>query len=232
MAVEIKEKVICPKCGEETEVAVRKSLNTRQDPDVKQKIMDRSMFRFHCPKCGQQIFLNYSFLYHQVEDRMMIYYAPDSDSYQEAKDAFDGNFKVNGVDPMLNPQVTELFQRRIVRDLNVLCEKIEIRDAGLDDRVIELMKVAYGSMMQTRNPEQKVQEMLFFRKKDGGYAISFLNQGKGFASVDFSRKVYDTMEEEFRDLLPASPDDPQYDIGFAWAMELYRRNEERKEKQS
>lgn len=224
MAVEEKQRITCPKCGKEADFLIPKTINTEERPDAKEKILSRDLFRWICPACGHAIMLDFSFLYHQKEDRLMVYYVRTDEEEQSARDAFLGDFKVNGVDPELNPAVTNLYRRRIVRDLNHLCEKIAITDAKLDDRVIELMKVAYGSMMREQRPDEQITEILFFPKKGGEYAFSFLRSGRGVFEAPFTRKLYETIAGEFQDVLTGADSEPVID--FAWAAEQYRKKDQ------
>ena len=47
---------------------------------------DRSAFLFTCPVCGAKSYVDYGFLYHQMEDQIMIHYAA---SDKDAEDIYD-----------------------------------------------------------------------------------------------------------------------------------------------
>ena len=72
-------------------------------------------------------YLNYPTLYHQMEDLIMIYLVPES----EVKKTYEIFYEKNA----LADYRTEKYLNRIVTSANQLVEKIQIFDAGKDDRV-------------------------------------------------------------------------------------------------
>lgn len=60
--------VTCPKCNKEHSIRIWRSINTTLDPEMKAAVRDRSAFLFECPSCGEKAYMDYGFLYHQMED--------------------------------------------------------------------------------------------------------------------------------------------------------------------
>ena len=123
------QEITCPKCGKKTSFLVWDSINTMENPEMKEKVRNDEAFRFHCPECGASALLNYNFIYHQQEDKVLIYVSADggdtSDMAQildQRGNAFDG------------------YRKRIVRSYNAFKEKLLILDAGFDDRIVEIIK--------------------------------------------------------------------------------------------
>ena len=77
------EKVTCPSCHHEGDFEVWDSINTVLDPAMKEKVLNQSIFLYTCPNCGETFRLNYSTLYHQMEDLVMIYLVPESEWNQQ-----------------------------------------------------------------------------------------------------------------------------------------------------
>ena len=73
------EKVTCPSCHHEGDFEVWDSINTVLDPEMKEKVLNQSIFLYTCPNCGETFRLNYPTLYHQMEDLVMIYLVPESE---------------------------------------------------------------------------------------------------------------------------------------------------------
>lgn len=73
------EKVTCPSCHHEGDFELWDSINTALDPEMKEKVLNQSIFLYTCPSCGETFRLNYSTLYHQMEDLVMIYLVPESE---------------------------------------------------------------------------------------------------------------------------------------------------------
>ena len=45
--------ITCPKCGKEAPFRIWESINTTLDPEMKEKVKDRSAFLFTCPNCSE-----------------------------------------------------------------------------------------------------------------------------------------------------------------------------------
>ena len=73
------EKVTCPSCHHEGDFEVWDSINTVLDPEMKEKVLNQSIFLYTCSNCGEIFRLNYPTLYHQMEDLIMIYLVSESE---------------------------------------------------------------------------------------------------------------------------------------------------------
>ena len=73
------EKLTCPSCHHDGDFEVWDSINTVLDPEMKEKVLNQSIFLYTCPNCGETFRLNYPTLYHQMEDLVMIYLVPESE---------------------------------------------------------------------------------------------------------------------------------------------------------
>ena len=73
------EKVTCPSCHHEGDFELWASINTALDPEMKEKVLNKSIFLYTCPSCGETFRLNYPTLYHQMEDLIMIYLVSESE---------------------------------------------------------------------------------------------------------------------------------------------------------
>ena len=67
------QEITCPKCGKKHSFQVWDSINTLEFPEMKEKVRNDEAFRYRCPDCGATALLNYNFLYHQQEDKILIF---------------------------------------------------------------------------------------------------------------------------------------------------------------
>lgn len=132
------QEITCPQCGKKHSFRVWDSINTREYPEMKEKVRNDEAFRYRCPDCGAAAILNYNFLYHQQEDKVLIFVDADGSSYEEMKkilsqkgNAFDG------------------YRKRIILSYNDFKEKLLILDAGLDDRIVESSRLPSGTMWRS-----------------------------------------------------------------------------------
>lgn len=128
--------VSCPKCEQQTAVDFACSVNTESDPDVREKIMDESFFRWKCPKCGFQTKLFHPLLYSDLKNNFMVYYIPKVERSQIA-------------DEKLEKEFSELkdIKKRVVPELNAMKEKIVLFEGKYNDMAIELSKLAVAEVV-------------------------------------------------------------------------------------
>ena len=55
---------------------------------MKAAIRDRSAFLFTCQHCDHKAYVDYGFLYHQMEDQIMIHYAQSEKAVREVYDLY------------------------------------------------------------------------------------------------------------------------------------------------
>ena len=163
------EKLTCPSCHHDGDFEVWDSINTVLDPEMKEKVLNQSIFLYTCPNCGETFRLNYPILYHQMEDLVMIYLVPES----EVEKTYEIFYEKNA----LADYRTEKYLYRIVTSANQLVEKIQIFDAGKDDRIMELVKLLATDSILKNNPDKEFDE-LRFAVDDGTNILIIINKGE------------------------------------------------------
>ena len=68
--------ITCPKCQKAGIFTVWDSINTKLDPDMKDRVKSQEAFCYHCPHCGTDVHVDYGFLYHDMDHHFMVFYAP------------------------------------------------------------------------------------------------------------------------------------------------------------
>ena len=142
---------------------------------MKEKVLNQSIFLYTCPSCGETFRLNYSTLYHQMEDLVMIYLVPES----EVKKTYEIFYEKNA----LADYRTEKYLYRIVTSANQLVEKIQIFDAGKDDRVMELVKLLATDSILKNDPDIEFDELRFAVDDDGTNILVIINKGEITAAL-------------------------------------------------
>lgn len=152
-------KAVCSKCGKEHVVKIYKSINVAQDPELKEKVLDGSLFLWECPDCGASNLVAYDSLYHDPEAKLMIWMLPFGEPEGAEKTAIMNQAKAMGD-----------YHLRIVANAGDLMEKLIIFEAGFDDHCIELVKYVAGKEM----PD--VSNLHFYRLQDDTMVFSGLKQ--------------------------------------------------------
>ena len=119
----------CSKCGQQHKVTVYRSINTSENPELKDKVKDGSLFLWECPHCGQVNLAKYETLYHDPAARLMVWLIPAGEISETQMQAITMHTKAMGG-----------YTLRRVNDMGSLMEKVLIADAGLDDVVLEMCK--------------------------------------------------------------------------------------------
>jgi hypothetical protein len=123
--------VSCPQCRHGQEFTVWHSVNVSQDPELKPRVLDRSLTTFTCEKCGATASIEQDLLYHDMDRRLMILRHARHDAPEELGDKSLG---------LLSALGASAYACRLVRTMNELVEKVLIWEDNLDDRSIEVFK--------------------------------------------------------------------------------------------
>lgn len=199
MSIPHKQTVKCPKCGEEIEFTFWQSINTEMNfaiPDI----ISGKLFEVECKKCGYKTHVNYPMLFNDMIHNVMIYsVAPDST--EETEKALDSLKK-------MYPGRT-----RIVTDQSTLREKTAIFNAGLDDRVTEILKLIIMAQLQEQISGKELVGVFFVPGDEPKFEIAF-KDGSGYVPV--TKEMYENLASQFNDKLSAGDD--EYYIDQDWAM--------------
>ncbi len=140
------ETIQCPYCLNEEEIAIWDIIDASEDEDLKDKIFLKELQIFECQNCNRKYTLDQAMLYMDPNQKLMIYYAPKF--YEAVQDTetreSDGSLKESITEHMPLDFGLDVSNHtlRIVTDYNELIEKLHIFDFELDDRVIEVLKIA------------------------------------------------------------------------------------------
>ena len=208
--------VTCPACSTKYEVSIWQSINTTLDPEMKQAVRNRSAFQYTCPECGNQTYLSYGFLYHQMEDRILIYLASNE---ADAEDMYKMLTDTDTFGP--ESFVNQDYLIRILMSDNQFREKLFIFDAGLDDRIIEIYKMLILAIFQKDSGEESNYdqiELYFYTDDDGKHYIHILADKEPKGVVEM---LYDVYEKICRDYMPELKDIRKEDpfVDRQWALE-------------
>ena len=135
--------VTCPACGREHDVKLVQSINTQDDPEAKQKLLAGQLDVLACD-CGRRTQLVAELLYVDPVANLYIQVAPSDDAMTKGEAAFAAA-GASGT-------------QRLVPSLNALVEKVKIGDAGLEDWVVEMVKV----LLLASLPEPDLDRVLLF----------------------------------------------------------------------
>lgn len=123
----------CSSCGCTKEITAFGGINVGENPELKARVKDGSLFVWECPSCGAANLAAYQTIYHDPNERLLVWLLPEGTIPEEQVEAIGRQIEASSDFP-------EGYVFRRVGDVGTLIEKINIFDAGLDDTVIELCK--------------------------------------------------------------------------------------------
>jgi hypothetical protein len=132
--------VTCPACGHQRDVSLVQSINTRDNPEAKEKLLAGDFNVLACD-CGRRTQLVSELLYYDPVAELTIYVSPESGKGEQVFES-----------------VGTHGTQRLVPSPNALVEKIKIADAGLEDWVVEMVKV----LLLASLPEPDLDRVLLF----------------------------------------------------------------------
>ena len=201
----------CPQCGKLHDYEVYEGVDVSKEPQFRAKVMDASIFDFVCPHCGAVNGVIYPFVYHDPTSRFMVMLV-DSHS---PEDPFTELFRQDDAsEDAIRGVIEDMKSRyrfRTVKTPNDLMEKIAIFEAGMDDRVIEVIKQG----ILASDVKERI-EHLWFAPTEKGPAL-LVEEEQGFTDVmPIDRTLYETVENEYAPLF----DDRITRIDEEWAKSL------------
>ena len=86
----------CTKCGQQHKVTVYRSINISENPELKAKVTDGSLFLWECPHCGQVNLAKYETLYHDPAAKLMVWLIPSGEISETQMQAITMHTKAMG----------------------------------------------------------------------------------------------------------------------------------------
>lgn len=120
----------CSKCGSSAQVDIYNSINVDNNPELKDAVKSGSIFTWCCPECGALNLLKYQTLYHDPQQKLMIWLTDNQTAVGERiEKLFSSSDELSG------------YTARLVHSAGELIEKVKIFEAGLDDITMEICKL-------------------------------------------------------------------------------------------
>lgn len=185
-------KIICPKCQHKNTNKTYKQIGN----DFKEQVLNHSLFQFKCRQCGYQALLDYSLQYQDNDKKILIYYVTNQEELDEVMDLLEDESVISD---------TKDYLCRVVCSQEDLIEKITCFDLGLDDRILEIIKVLFYKQIQNEYP---IDAIRFYE----GYQLKFYHQEFEQAQVQFDENLYQSVKEQYPNL------NQDIRIDFDWAV--------------
>jgi hypothetical protein len=180
------------------DVELHESVNVKTDPGLKDELMRNRLNAVTCPQCQLSFRVDKALLYTDPDRRLLIYWLPVAgDQIEDGEEQFSDWIRDMGQvlpDGLRAPDVHLVFTR------TELIERIFLKEAGLDERIIEYIKyLIYAKNAGKMNPADKV--LLFNAQDSTDETLRFVVQDVATrqfeAALDYSREAYKAIVETF-----------------------------------
>lgn len=172
---------ICSKCGTKGEVIIFHRFGVEE----RRMAETGALFQWKCSSCGALYRFIYPCLYINDKKKLAVRYRG------EGKD-FDFALDLTG------------YCKRDCNSMEEISEKIRILEAGLDDRVMELLKLLTFAKLHI--DDDSMEKIYFYRKNEIGNIEFTIFRGKEPDGIEVPKNVYANIEE-LATQIPALPDE-------------------------
>ena len=172
------------------------------ETDLKKLLMEGRYFHLHCPRCGTKIGYYHTCVYTDKKHGFVLMMKPE----KEAKEA-DHHFYQG-----------EQLKKRYVFCEEEIAEKISILEAGLDDRVIEVLKLKV--YIQAKKAGRKLDEIQFYDVDQDSESIWFTAMEEEMQTMmAVTMQSYQTLLKQ----LPKEDWDHFVSVDLSWALAYIKR---------
>ena len=176
-------KYTCPYCGREFDITVYESVNSEQDPDLRDACLSGDLFRHSCPHCHTDFMVQHPLVYSDPKNKFVIWLSANTGEESIMKAA-------------AGPLLKQGYKLRRCATIREFTEKIQIFEDGVSDIAVELAK--YDSFIEfidnRRGNPADVTSVEYQRVNDGVMKINVRTDDKGLSFLI----PMDLLEEEIR----------------------------------
>jgi hypothetical protein len=204
--------IACPKCRHAIEAQLHESINTRDDPGLREALLANRVNAVACPGCGFAFRVDKPLFYHDPGRGFLIHWLPLGSATAEEGERQFG--EMTGELARLAPAGVALPSLHLVFTRAELVERIFLLEAGLDERLVEYVKhLVFSKNAGRLDPARKT--LLFDAQDSTGEALCFVVQdvasGRLESVLQYGREAYEALGEMFgaegaspslRDLFP------------------------------
>ena len=132
----------CPKCSTTFDIEQYNVINAQTQPELREKLLNGSMFLQTCPRCGTHMHAAYTCVYSNDEKKFLVSFQPSMEK------------------PAVTPLMPQ-YKLRLERTLAGFLERIRILEAELDDVTIEMVKYLVTAQLTRQFPNKTITRLLF-----------------------------------------------------------------------
>ncbi len=176
-------KVNCPACFEDSSFGIYSSVDANLNPELKEDIFSRELFKFSCPHCGEEILVAYNCTYTDPEKKYIVALLSEDERDAESVVRVQGH------------------TLRIAHSINEFVEKIALLEDGVDDKVIELYKIMLEDQFEDERPDSKILGIFYGGKnfEEKNLLFFIITENAENCRATLSLDTYEAIAGQFRE---------------------------------
>ncbi len=203
------EKATCPECKAESRFGAYRFIDAISEPELKERVLDDSLFGWKCPSCGYACRVYYDTVIHDANKS----YAVTLESAPDARSL------------PLDDRMQALPNRdrlRLVTSGVELKEKIRIFDADLDDRALEGYKCFLLGNLEIAEGSQAPDAFVFDSLDGDQIQFTAYADGKRLGLFAAPDTVYRSMAQDLLAAYGPERDEAFLAVDMRWALEAFK----------
>ena len=191
----------CPRCEKGIDFDTYEFIELGQNAEVKEKILKGTLFSVRCPDCGARFLAPFPVLVHVPEMNAMVQFSPLAEGENledKVKALTDGIAEQEHLFAEFLPGVSKKMEMPLRLTLTPVefFEKVSALDAGLDDRVLEIMKVLMLQELAADPDWSDVRSFVFSRAKGEETLLALDASRRAVAQFPFDREMFDDLARQ------------------------------------
>lgn len=213
-----KQDLICPHCINEQDVTIWDIIDTGQDPDLREEVMNKRIQSWVCTNCQREWVAAEPFLYHDPDQKLLFYYGPQFSELLREGVPEEQNLpqQIQDALPVEWAHASSDYTMRIMTEYNDLIEKIHTFEFGLDDRLIEVLKLALRTRQQEIDSDHQWEAVHFLAASGNDLVFSTYNEDDNWQAVNLEYEAYENAELMLAQSLP--PEGRWGLVDMNWAL--------------
>ena len=198
-----REYVSCPHCLNEEEIVIWDQIDAVTDPDLKDRLLRKTLQVFECRNCGRSHLLSQPLLYRDDDKKLLIWCDPQLQASEAG----------NKLPDLLNQlPVDGNYRYRLTLNSNEMIEKIHLSEYALDDRIMEIVKLA---VLAWQKEEIRIEQLFFLSAEEE--RLLFLAQGEDekWYQLPVAAELYYRIDLLVTPLLPENRGWQNINVDFA-----------------
>lgn len=179
----------CPVCQTEIERDIVTRIDTRHDTAEKQQLLEGTLFSFECNHCGAKRQIDHDFMYLDRDLKVVVCLIPNLETRKAEMEEILTQFMRQSTEDLSQ------YSLRVVRTAATLVEKVTIFNEGLNDIVVEIVKLLTDGLFAKEHPEIEVHARYFYNHQ-GQSKLLYLTKHDQML-VDFHQSLVDFSEDKY-----------------------------------